>query len=122
MKYTFSDDDIHGHHNYEDAVSLYIFSSMEEVILTTDDIRFLAEQVGLLEPPEPALEYPWKDFPLAQWAAVDEYGDLWFYTNEPKRFSDTWGDPEGHSWLHPSYTPPKGFNWATSKQQRPENL
>ncbi len=63
------------------------------------------------------LNLPWDKAPeWAQWAAMDDNGDWYWYSEEPPRIDDEWTLKKG---ICLSFEFPPCSNWKESKRKRP---
>lgn len=72
------------------------------------------------DPPEEHIDYPWADFPLAQWAFTNKNGVVEFAAGaKPSYTSGAWWLYGGMLWKHPTYRR-AGTDAAASLRRRPE--
>ncbi len=90
-------------------------------------ITYLAEGDGLDTPAEPPLWVDWGELPSwAKWAAADEGGYVWFYSEKPLSNKRIWGPDSADQRCAPLakhlYRLAPGFDWRETLTQRPEGV
>ena len=90
----------------------------QEIDYLKIQIRELRDTVETLKPTE--LELPWHEAPdWAQWAAMDEDGEWWWYKYDPYCGVRCWNSSLTDDAAFELFLFPPCSNWKESKRKRP---